>query len=193
MLFAVISNFDRLVRYLFVISGKTLICCFPVFICLLCFEFTTNNSFSFPFCYFFFLGMLCCGKQDSWPSLLLPGTSLVFLGSFATNSLLSNLHDLGRASWQPSEFFFLSFFFFFFFFEGRGLSYFVLRDIALIICSPVGRPLGHHQELFFVTNKNYSKTLGKGHKIDDNSPSSGRREHLTTNFIYLLPSPNRSC
>ena len=49
-----------------------------------------------------FLGMLCYWKLDSWPSLSLPGTLLVFLGRFATNSLLSNLEDLGRTSSQQS-------------------------------------------------------------------------------------------
>ena len=44
---------DRLVRYSFAISGKTLVCCFPGFICHWYFESTTNNSFLLPFCYIF--------------------------------------------------------------------------------------------------------------------------------------------
>ena len=62
---------------------------------------------------------------------------------------------------------------------------------ALIICFPVGRPRDTPEELFFMTNKNPSRPLGKGHKINDKQLfPRGKYEHprldIFNYFFYML-------
>ena len=61
-------------------------------------------------------------------------------------------------------------------------------SIAYITCFSVDRPLGHPPgELFFVTNKNHSKPLGKGHRINDKQRLPGvKYEHPQHNIEVWL-------